>query len=99
MPILILGNRGLKSFKRTGSVAIGAVGVADDGRPERLDGCGVHQTVHPRFRLAALVALQRAENLVLDGRHPLFALFDAGRLKVPNFIVQRNDLEFVAVAI
>ena len=83
----------------TGGVTVGAVGVAYDGGPERLDGGSVDQTVHPRLGLAALVTLERAEDLVLDGRHPFFPLFHAGGLKVPDFIIQGDDLELVTVAI
>ena len=62
--------------------------VSDDGRFERLNGSSVDQAIHPRLGFTALVALQRAEDLVLDGRHPFFALVDAGRFKVPHFVVQ-----------
>jgi len=80
-------------------VAVGAIGISNNGRPEWLDGRSVHQTVHPRFGFATLVALQRAENLVLDGSHPFFTLVNTGRFKMPDFIIQRNDLEFIALSI
>ncbi len=58
--------------------------VAEDGRLERLDGGGVDEAVHARLGLGALVALQRAQDLVLDGRDPFLAFVDRTGLKVPH---------------
>lgn len=36
---------------------------------------------------------------MLDGRDPLLSFVNARRFKMPDFVVERHDLELVAVAI
>lgn len=52
-----------------------------------------------RLALVRLVALERVQDLLLDGRDPLVPLLLAAGLEVPLLVVERHQAELVAVGV
>lgn len=86
-----------KKRKLTGRIAIHTEPVSGHATADRLH--RGHLAGRQLFHVCRFVGLQRFKNLLLDNVHPFVAFVGAGRLKVPLFVVQRNDVEFKGIAI